>query len=178
MPHHVLAATESTGAGEPTDDSLSACLEWAMKTASGRPPKKWSPPPVEAIDELIPEGAATVRAGDVVRQCVVERADHRLALRCPIVSDVREALPAPRRRWFARLVLESQAQWRMVRVGFEDRALVAETDLTGAPIDAGLVHAAIDAMCSVIGWLAGPADLIAGTVESETLKIDPASWIS
>ncbi|MHC4415955.1 MAG: hypothetical protein ACYS0G_11785 [Planctomycetota bacterium] len=177
LPHVAWAdrAADDTTGDRPRPGG--ACIDWAVATAAGAPPQGFSPPPPAHVEQLIPEGSKAVCAGEIVRACEVVSAPGRLALRCPLVSSIPDDLPEPRREWLEATILDAQRFWRMVRVGIdgEPPSVVAEVDLTGAPVAilGSLVPAAVDALRWVVAWAAKTAAVIVSDVESKALAVGP-----
>ncbi len=177
LPRLPDAPEETDGEGERAP--LAACLEWAAATSHGRLPEGWQPPPRAEVNAWAPPAALTVQAGALVRQASVVYAPDRLALTCPVLTRVPEALPEARRAWLRELLVEAQDRWRMVRVGFagEAPAVLAEVDLSGCPPEVveSVFRAGLAALRWVVEWLARPADFLAdAALPSRALEVFPA----
>ncbi len=156
---------------------LTACLDWAITTSHGGLPDGWQPPPRAEVDAWAPPLALTVPAGALVRQATVLHGPGRLAITCPVLTRVPEALPEARRAWLRELLVEAQDRWRMVRLGFAGAAVLAEVDLSGCPpqVVESVFRAGLAALRWVVEWLARPADFLAdAALPSRALEVFPA----
>jgi hypothetical protein len=176
-----LALGRDGADAEDEGSPLSACLEWALATAHGRLPDGWGPPPRAEVDGWAPPAALTVQAGPLVRQATVAHGPGRLALTCPLLTRVPEALPPARRAWLRELLLDGQDRWRMVRLGLSGEphapAVLAEVDLSGCPPEVAecLFGAGLAALRWVVEWLARPIDFLADAARpSRALEVFPA----
>jgi hypothetical protein len=170
---------EGDSDGEDGRAPLTACLEWAVATSHGRAPEGWRPPPRAEVERWASAAALTVHAGPLVRQAALVHEAGRLALTCPVLPRVAEALPAARRAWLRELLLEAQDRWRMVRVGFgaPAAAVLAEVDLSGCPPEVveSVFRAGLAALRWVVEWLARPADFLADAAQpSRAVEVFPA----
>jgi hypothetical protein len=176
-----LAAGSGEADAEDERTRLTACLDWAVATSHGHLPDGWQPPPRADVDAWAPPLALTVQAGALVRQASVVYGPGRLALTCPVLTRLPEALPPERRAWLRELLVEAQDRWRMVRLGFAGEpaapAVLAEVDLSGCPAEVveNVFRAGLAALRWVVEWLARPADFLADAARpSRALEVFPA----
>ena len=129
-----------------------------------------------------PPEALTVRVGGELRQGRVIHDERRLAIEVPWVPTVPPDLPAARRVWLERVLLDAQRTWRLTRVCRTDgSSIVGSVDLTGAPTDElpTISRAALDALRWVTSWVVPPTALLTDlSVESPTAGRRPINGTS
>jgi hypothetical protein len=122
-----------------------------------------SPPRDQVLAWLAPEGL-TIARGRHARQAELVADGPRLALRVAILPKIPRELSAPRAAWLDELLVETQAHWRMVRVGYVDgrRSAAAEVDFSGAPPSMlePLVRAGAAALRAAVCWSIRSADFL------------------
>lgn len=159
--------------GEDSAPGLAAFLAWAGESACGRLPARWRPPARAEVLAWLSPDALTWRSGSFVRQGELLLDPGRWAFRFPILRRLPDALPAAREQFLHIFCRDAMARWRMARVGVASveggRALIAETDLSGAPPVAPLVLASLTSLKYVVGWLVEAAELLADV--SVTLRV-------
>ena len=167
--------------GEETSPFL-ASAEWAIRTSTGEPVPGWAPPDRAEIERWIPEGAWSLQCGPFVRQGSLIHAPERLAVRFPVVHHLPPVLPASRRDWLIKTLLDSQNRWYMVRLRMNDvpgqPVVEAEVDLSGAPssILEELFRFSLDALRWVVSWLLWPVAFLADpSVTCRALEIRQAN---
>jgi len=167
------------GRGRADASTWRSALEWAIATADGRAAPGWRSPDPRDLAEWIPRDALTIRAGTELRQGRVVHDACRLAIELPWLTSVAADLPASRRAWIDRLLLDAQRTWRLVRVcREEDGSVVGSIDLTGAPPDQlpTISRAALDALRWVTSWIVPPAALLTDlSVESRLVDAVPST---
>lgn len=152
-------------------------LDWALESSFGRVPADWQPPARDLIESWLPRGALTVHADGLVRQGELMLRHDRWALRIPLLPQLPDDLPEARRRALRELLFDAQSRWAMVRFGIpadtDNRALVAEVDLSGAPVSEPLFSAGLDVLRHVCARLVETADVLAdASVVIESLALD------
>ncbi len=177
--HTPSSDLESTNADAPA--SWITLLDWALATRRGTLPPGWSPPAADWVAALLPPGALTFPARGHVRQGILVLNPARWALSAPIVPEIPDRLPHPRREALQELLLDATSRWAMVRVHpdhGQDRApqsspvagsalapaataIVATVDFTGAPHDELLLSAGRDVLSHVVAWLVETVEVLA-----------------
>lgn len=161
----VAGPAEENGMDVPSGPaSFPSLLDWALGTRLGQRPPDWQPPSAELVRAWTPPGGLTVLTRGHLCQIESLLGADRWALRAPIVRQLSDALPEPRRRALANLAAEAQQQWAMVRVGVCDAtnpaALLAEVDFTGAPHCELLFTAGLEVLRHVVAWAAETASVL------------------
>ena len=140
-------------------------LDWALETRFGRISPGWTLPDADLVRSWFPRTALTMQAKGYVRQGELVLDPARWALRMPILPQLAEDLPEPRRRALEELVGEAQRYWAMVRIGVpadtSPAALIAEVDFTEAPHSELLFSAGLYVLRHVVAWLVETADVLA-----------------
>jgi hypothetical protein len=150
---------------------LRSTLEWAMASLDRRAPAGWRAPSREQVEALIPPDALTVVQGEHPRQGALTVEPERVAVTVPVLFEVPQDLPGPRRAWLQALLRAGQNTWRMARVGLAPGAdgagVRAEVDLTGAPRSAfaAALRYALQALRRLVQWLLTPAMYLVGSRE-------------
>jgi len=166
MPRWIMRDPAQPGCEE--DDGrldVDVCLGWAESCLAGTVDPAWRPPASDWIDETLPPRRRTVQRNGLVRRVTVSGAASRLALRCPVVPRADSRIEGWRVAALEQLAADAMRIWAMVRIGFEggdgNSGMVAEVDLTGAPLNEGLFLAAFEALCEAIAAVAETGELLA-----------------
>tara|TARA_R110002096_G_scaffold24760_26_gene78053 strand:+ start:674 stop:1489 length:816 start_codon:yes stop_codon:yes gene_type:complete len=165
LPETILA---NNRAASPDDDdpTLRACVDWALATRNGRPPKAPQLPSAEDVENWL--GSRTIQIGDIVRQIEVNHLESQFSLRVTIVNDIpRERTPGT--EWLAGLIEDAQEQWKLARIEFTNQdddhdVAIAEIDLTGAPspILESLFLTSVDTLRWIAASLVPTAEFLVG----------------
>lgn len=149
--------------GERARRMTEALRSWAAASADAALPVGWRAPDRAEAESWIDPGRLTVRAGAQVARGAFECSEDRLRLRFPELVAFDAALPAHRRAWLEALCVDAQSRWQLVRCGVEAERLVAEVDLSGAPIELApaLVARALEALVFTVGWMLPACVLLA-----------------
>lgn len=163
-------AGEAQWEDEPSS-SLEEWLDWILESRDGRTPNNWQPPDEALVRSWMPRGALTVHINGSVRQGELILEPASWALRMPILPQVPDDLPEPRRRALEDLFAEAQGHWAMVRFGVPagkaSAGVMAEVNLSGAPHSEPLFSAGL----SVITHVAARLVEIAGVLSDPSLAI-------
>lgn len=177
----LVRASEGAAVLDETDRSPFECIiDWALATADGVAPIGWALPERETINACLPKMRLTIVHCSYTRQVELIHAPGRLALRVSILSNLPAELPELRLRWLRVLLLETQDDNHLVRLGFardrDQTAVVAEIDLTGVPaaLLEPMISTSLDALRWVASLLVESADFIAEAgMVSRALEICP-----
>ncbi|MHC1768650.1 MAG: hypothetical protein AB9869_30950 [Verrucomicrobiia bacterium] len=167
----VFSDAEEARSEDEASSSLEEWVDWVLESRDGRTPNSWQPPDKALVLSWIPRGALTVHINGSVRQGELVLDPASWALRMPILPQVPDDLPEPRRRALEDLFAEAQVHWAMVRFGVPagkaSAGVLAEVNLTGAPHSEPLFSAGL----SVITQVATRLVEIAGVLSDPSLAI-------
>jgi hypothetical protein len=172
-----LCVVDEMGAADAADDAaddadvrfigLETLVATAVGTMEGVAPAEWISPPAEQIAAAARPEMLTVQCAEVACQGRIVRADRRLSIEFPIVSNIPPDLPPARLQKLSALLAEAHHAWRLVRVGMRDetdggRSAIAEVDLSGIPHAAidPLLRYSVDALHHVVRWSAASAAML------------------
>ena len=156
------------------DDLLAECRAWALDGV----PVGWQPPERDEVESWLPPGGLAIRAGAHARQAALVHEPGRLALTCPILTNIPAGLSAARRGWLRAVLLDGQNRWRLVRVCLTDSAALAEIDFSGAPpaIVESLFRTGLGALRWVVAWLVESAAFLADpSVTCRAVEVCPSA---
>lgn len=151
------------------DDPVSAfesVVRWVLDTARGTVPAGWEPPDDATLAEWADGGRLTIQQGGVLRQIEVARGAQRLALRVALHQSLPPGLPAARRQWLRRVLLDTQARWSLVRTGITRCGeVLAVVDLSGVPAgpDRPLFLAGAESLRQIAAPLVETVELLAAS---------------
>ena len=163
IPHREVLDTKTGHEVHP----LGVMVDWAAATSSGTLPRGWDCPPREELEEGLSDKAFTLEVGQYARQGELRSDDQQLCVSIPLLRRIPGDLSPQRDAWLKRLLEDIQYRYRLVRLvennpDGEERNVVAEVDLSGAPrfAVAQLIHLGLDAVRHVVSHCISTVELL------------------
>ncbi len=171
LPWSVFADIEP----EALPDAVAGITDWLDATATGRLPAGWAPPAPETVAQWLPTERRVLRCGRQLKSLEVSCEASRLAVRCELAASLSWPRGDNRREWLHHTLFDWQTASRMARIsGAAGGALVAETDVSGAPPELlePLFQSGVACLCATLPLLIPTvADLNRQDLEFEYVEI-------
>ncbi|GAH10371.1 unnamed protein product [marine sediment metagenome] len=140
-----------------------AIQRWANATRTGKTPEDWKAPDSASLEHILTEEPVFYRHNAILREVEIRLSAHSFSMQMEVAA-IEGDLSEKRKRWLNAFIDEASEVWPLVRftMASDERSLVAEVNLTGAPHPAivALIGPSLDSFRWIVKGLVETAEFI------------------